>query len=190
MECQKVINLLDNIPNQTSIFSTNDWVEINNEWCGTYNTNSQFKFKTSMLITGLCDYSDTYILVKGTIWLANTEAAAPSKNDIVKKVILKNWTPFTGWISKMNNKQIDNAKDTDIVMPKHILIEYSNNYSETSESLRQYYRDEPVVDAANGNILDFNVANDFNNSLKLKIRRNRQQWHKRCWHNSAIKIGK
>ena len=80
----------------------------------------------------------------------------------------------------MNNKQIDNAKDTDIVMPKHILIEYSNNYSETSESLRQYYSDEPVVDAANGNIFDFNVANDFNNSLKLKIRRNRQQWHKRC----------
>ena len=108
----------------------------------------------------------------------------------LKKVILKNWTPFTGWISKLNNKQIDNAKDTDIVMPKHILIEYSNNYSETSESLRQYYSDEPVVDAANGNILDFNVANDFNNSLKLKIRRNRQQWHKRCWHNSAIKICK
>ena len=41
----------------------------------------------------------------------------------------------------MNNSQIDNAKDIDVVMPLHNLIEYSNNYSETSESLWQYYRD-------------------------------------------------
>ena len=103
MECQKVINLLDNIPNQTSIFSTNNWGEINNEWCGTYNTNSQFKFKTSMLIPGLCDYSDAYILVKGTIWLANTEAAAPGKNNIVKKSNIKKLNSIY-WLNKQTEQ--------------------------------------------------------------------------------------
>ena len=63
MEYQKIINLLDNAPNRSTKFKTKDWVEINDDTRGMYNTNSQFKFKTSMLKSGLCDYSDTYILV-------------------------------------------------------------------------------------------------------------------------------
>ena len=70
MEYQKVINLLDNKPNQPTKFRTKNWIEINDDLCGTYNTNSQIKFKTSLLRSSLCDYSDTYILAKGTISIA------------------------------------------------------------------------------------------------------------------------
>ena len=67
MEYQKIIKLLDNTPNQPSKSRSKNYIEINNDSCGTYNTNSQIKFKTSMLNSSLCDYSDTYILVKETI---------------------------------------------------------------------------------------------------------------------------
>ena len=49
MEYQKIINLLDIKPNQSSKFRTKKWIEINDHSSGTYNTNSQIKFKTSML---------------------------------------------------------------------------------------------------------------------------------------------
>ena len=59
--------MLEKIPNQPNKFRTKEWVEINDESHGTYNTNSEIKFKTSMLRAGLCDYNDVYILVSGTI---------------------------------------------------------------------------------------------------------------------------
>ena len=73
MEYQKLINLLDNTQNQPTEFWTKNWVEINDESCGTYNTNNEIRFKTSMLRTNCdCDCSDAYILVKGTITVVNT----------------------------------------------------------------------------------------------------------------------
>ena len=74
MESQKIINLLENAPNQPTKFRTKRWVEINDKSHGTYNINSQFKFKTSILRSSLCDYNDAYILVSGTITV--TELAA------------------------------------------------------------------------------------------------------------------
>ena len=62
--------MLDNTPNQPSKFRTKHWVEINDDLRGTYNTDSQIIFKTSMLRSSLCDYRDTYILVKGTVRIA------------------------------------------------------------------------------------------------------------------------
>ena len=59
MGCQKIINLLENTPDQPTKFRTKKCVEINNESRGRYNTNSQIKFKTSLLRSSLCDYSDT-----------------------------------------------------------------------------------------------------------------------------------
>ena len=67
MEYQKIINLLDNKPNQPTKFRTKNCAEINDDAPGTYSNNSQIKIKTSMLKSRLCDYSDTYILVSGTI---------------------------------------------------------------------------------------------------------------------------
>ena len=152
MEYQKIANLLDdNKSNQPSKFRTKNWVEINDESRGTYNVNSQIKFKTTMLKSRLCDYSDAYILVKGTITIegAAADAAARQADERDKEVVFKNCAPFTNCISEINNTQVDNAKDIDIVMPMYNLIEYSDNYAKTSGYLWQYYRDEP-----NNNLAD------------------------------------
>ena len=59
-----------------------------------------------------------------------------------KGVIFKNYAPFNKYISKINNADIDTAQGIDIVIPMYNLIEYSDNFSKTTESLRQYYKDE------------------------------------------------
>ena len=84
-----------------------------------------------MLKSGLCDYSDEYILAKGTITVNNTSAAGAAD----KKIIFENCPPFTNCISEINNTQVDDAKDINIVMPMYNLIEYSDNYSRKSGSL-------------------------------------------------------
>ena len=94
MEYQKIAILLDNASNQPSKFRTKNWVEINDESRGTYAVNKQIKFKTSMLRSSLCDYSDAYILVKGNITVNNTAAAGADANNTNKKVIFKNCAPF------------------------------------------------------------------------------------------------
>ena len=67
MDNQKIIDFLDNTSNQPTKFRTENWIEIIDESGGTYNTNSHIKFKTSTLRSTLCDYSDPYVLVSGTI---------------------------------------------------------------------------------------------------------------------------
>ena len=134
MEYQKIENLLNDESNQPSKFRTRNWVERNDEARGTYSPNKQIKFKTSMLRSSLCDYNDAYVPVKGNITVNNTAAA----NNTNKKVIFKNCAPFTNCISKINNKDIDNAKYIDIVMQMYKLIEYNDNYLKTSGSLWQY----------------------------------------------------
>ena len=139
MEYQKIANLLNDEPNKPSKFRTRNWVEINNDIRGAHSPNKQIRFKTTMLRSSLCDYSDAYILVKGNISVNNNTAAeGAAANNASKKVILKNCAPFTNCISKINNSQIDNAEYIDIVMPMYNLIEYSGNYSKTSGSLWQY----------------------------------------------------
>ena len=128
--------MLDNTLNEPSKFRTKKWVEIN-ESRRTCSTNSQIKFKTTMLKSSLCDYSDAYIFVKGTITANNTAAVDPDANNANKKVIFKNCFPFTNCISEINNTRVDNAKDIDIVLLMYRLIEYSDNYSKTSASLWQ-----------------------------------------------------
>ena len=86
--------------------------------------------------------------------LTNTAAAAAPVNTTNKKVIFKNCAPFTSCISEVNNTQVDDAQDTDIVMPMYNLIEYSDAYSKTTGSLCQFYRDEPALNK-NNNIIDF-----------------------------------
>ena len=128
-------NLLDNAPNKPSKLKTRNWVEINDESRGTYNTNAQIKFKTTMLKSILCDYSDAYILFKGNITVNNTAGAGAAANNTNKKVIFKNYTPFADCISETNNTQVDSAKYIDRVMSMYNLIEYSEIYSKTSGSL-------------------------------------------------------
>ena len=91
---------------------TKNWVKINDESQGIYNKDNQLGFKTSILRSSLCNYSNAYILVKTTITVAEVAAAAP--NNANKKVILKNCAPFTNCISRINNMQADDAHDTDV----------------------------------------------------------------------------
>ena len=169
MEYQKIANLLNNTSNQPSKFRTKNCVEINDESRGTYSVNRQLNFKTSVLGSSLCDYSDAYILVKGNTTVNNTAAEDADGNNTGKKVIFKNCSPFTGCISKINNTQVGNAKDIDIVIPTYNLIEYSDNYSKTSGSLWQYCKDIPAVNN-DGNIVNFNGANATDSfNFKTKI---------------------
>ena len=95
-------------------------------------TNSQTKFKNSMLKSSLCDYSDVYILIKRAITAPSTDAAN-NPNNVGKKMIFKNCAPFTDCISKINNTQIDNAKDIEVVISLHQLLEYTDSYSKLFE---------------------------------------------------------
>ena len=76
MEYQKIINLLENTPNQPSKFKTKNWVKINDASRGTNNEDYQTRFKTLMLRSSLCDYSHTYILVKGTITVKTSNSCS------------------------------------------------------------------------------------------------------------------
>ena len=158
MEYQKIANLLNDGSNKPSKFRTRNWVEINDEARGTHSHNKQIKFKTSMLRSSLCDYSDAYTLVKGNITVNNTAADDAAANNTNKKVIFKNCAPFTSCINKISNTQIDNAECIDIIMPMHNLIEYSDNYSKTSEGIWQYCKETAAVNNE-GAIVDFNGVN-------------------------------
>ena len=142
MEYQKKGNLVHDASNQPSKFRARYWVEINDESRRTYNVNSQIKFKTTMLKSSLCDYSEAYIhiKVKVTITGAGDDAAARQADERDEGVAFKNCAPFTNCINEINNILIDNAKDIDIIMLIYNLIEYSDNYAKASGSLWQYYR--------------------------------------------------
>ena len=121
-----------------------------------------------MTKSSLCDYSDAYIHVKGTITVNNTAAADANTNNTNKKVIFKNCAPFTNCISGINNTDIDNGKDIYIVMPMYNLIEYSDNYSKTSGSLWQYTKDIPAINNDNV-IMDF-TNNNLTDSFDFKVK--------------------
>ena len=114
-----------------------------------------------MLKSSLGNYIDAYILVEGRITItgAAADAAARQTDERDRGVIFKNCAPFIKFKSEINNADIDNAKDIDIVMAVYNLIEYSDNYSKTSGSLWQYYKDEP-----NDNLAD-------SESFKSKVKR-------------------
>ena len=164
MEYQK--KYLDNKANQPSKFKTKNWVAINDDLHGVCRTVSQVRFKTSMLKSSLCDYSDTYLLVSGRITITGAPSHATDTNKRTdernKEVIFKTHTLYIECASEINNTQIDHAKDLDIVIPRYNLIEYSGSCSKTSGRLRQYYRDEPALNN------DGAIENPSGNSASFK----------------------
>ena len=90
-----------------------------------------------MLKSNLCNYSDAYILAKGRIKISGTgaDAAARQADERNKEVIFKNCAPFMERISRINNTQVDNAKDLDVVMPMYNMIDNSDNCSKASGRL-------------------------------------------------------
>ena len=119
MEYQKRANFLNNESSKPSRFRTKNWVAVNDDVRGVYSPNKQIRSKTSLLRSSLCDYSDAYTLVKGNMSVNNTAADGAAANNTNKKVIFKNFAPFTNCVSKLNNTQIDNTEHIDIVIPMY-----------------------------------------------------------------------
>ena len=139
MEYQKITNLLDTMIDEIPRSITKKWVKIYDQSSSAdnrYKPNNQIRFKTSMLRSNLCDYSDVYIVVKGTITITD-----PNNDAYDKEFTLKNNAPFVSCILRINNTLIDNSEDLDIVMPMYNLLEYSKNYKKTTGRFRNYYRD-------------------------------------------------
>ena len=100
MEHHKIANGASNKPSK---FRTRNQIEINDNIRGEYSPDKLIRFKTAMLRSSLCDYSDAYILVKGNITVNNNAGAGAAANNTDKKVIFKNCASFTKCISKINN---------------------------------------------------------------------------------------
>ena len=103
--------MLDNTQNKWSKFRTKNWVEINDELQASYKDGNQIKFKTSTIRSSLCDCSDAYIFVSGTITIKGEgdDDAAKRANERNKRGIFKNGVPLTDFISNINVTQADNA---------------------------------------------------------------------------------
>ena len=123
MEHHKASKLLNN--STISKFVTSKLIEVNCLLNGQYSVNENTRLKTAMLRSDFSDYSDSCIVVKGTI----TPASTNSDNRRSEKLAFNNDAPFWSCISKINNTFIDNAEDCNIVMLMNNLLEYRDNYS-------------------------------------------------------------
>ena len=164
MENQKIINLLDKIDPDSKYFATKKWYIINDENNTNYGVNKDtgadnpdtIKYDTRVLKPNLCDYAEAYILIDGTI-----RAAAANANT---RLALKNCAPFTKCNLEVSDEHVDTAENLDITMPMYNLIEYSDNYQDSSATLCQYKRDEPPEANA---FADLTVNNS--SSFKYKV---------------------
>ena len=136
MESQKIINLFDSNDNESQLFATKRWQK--NNGYGNGEDGTTIKFETKVTKPNLCDYSDAHILVIGNI--QNKPA-----NSVVA---FKNCAPFRTCDVTSNDEHVEKAEDLDIVMPMYNLLEYSDNYQDSTGSLYQFKRDEPPDDNA------------------------------------------
>ena len=118
-----------------------------------------------MLRSNLCDYSDAYILVNGTITVTGNHPRDRQN----RPLILKNNAPFISCITRINGELIEDNDDLDIVMPMYNFLEYSKNYRKTLGSLYNYYRDELSDDIDNDNFGNIKVVNSKAFKYKNKI---------------------
>ena len=166
MENQKIINLLDKIDTDSKHFATKKWYIINDENNTNYGVNKDtdadnpdtIKYDTRVLKPNLCDYAEAYILVDGTI-----RGTGGNNN---ARLALKNCAPFTKCNLEFNDEHIDTAENLDIKMPMYNLIEYSDNYQDSSATLYQYKRDEPP-EANAINDLTTNASSSFKYKVEL-----------------------
>ena len=128
MEFNKINNLLGPAHDKVLRFITKKWIEVQSQSGNTYNMSKPIRFKTSMLRSDLCDYSDAYVWVKGKITVTG-----PNNNaNFDRRLTLKNNAPFISCISKINGELVENAEGLDIVIPMYNLLEYSKNYEKPS----------------------------------------------------------
>ena len=165
MENQKIINLLDKIDTDSKHFATKKWYIINDENNTNYGVNKDtgknnpdtINYDTRVLKPNLCDYAEAYILVDGTLRATNAVNAT--------RLALNNCAPLTKCNLEINDEHVDTAENLDTVMPMYNLIEYSDNYQDSSATLYQYKRDEPPEANAVANLTADNL-----NSFKYKVK--------------------
>ena len=165
MENQKIINLLNKDDIDSKHFATKKWYIINDENNTNYGVNKDtgennpdtVKYDTRVLKPNLCDYAEVYISVDGTI----REAAANANANT--RLALKNCATFTKCNLEINDEHVNTTENLDIVMLMYTLIEYSDNYQDSSATLYQYKRDEPPE----GDPIP-NLAVDNSSSFKYK----------------------
>ena len=134
------------------------WCVIDSDSKGNYAPNDKIKFLTKSIQSSLCDYSDAYVLVTGNITVTGGNANA--------KVAFKNCAPFIECRTEINETFVDETEHINIAMPMYNLIEYSDNYSDTSGSLWQFKRDEKEGDVD----LTVDAQHIPNNSLSFKYK--------------------
>ena len=166
METQKIVNLLNGSDNDNSKFATKKWYIIDSESKGNYSHHNPIKFLTSSLESSLCDYSDAYILVTGNINVTGGDANT--------KVAFKNCAPFKKCRTEINETFVDDAEHINIAMPMYNLIEYSDNYSDTSGNLWQFKRDEieENVDLTVDNLSSFKYKSNIIGNLTIAETKN------------------
>ena len=166
MENQKIINLLDKIDTDSKHSATKIWYIINDENNTNYGVNKDtgadnpdtIKCDTRVLKPNLCDYAEAYILIDGTIRATDAVNAT--------RLALENCAPFTKCNLESNDEHVDTAENLAIVMPMYNLIEYSDNYQNSSATLYQYKRDEPPEDYDVG---DLTADNSSSFEYKIKL---------------------
>ena len=145
METQKIVNLLNGSDNEYAKFATKKWYVIDNESKGNYSHPDPIKSLTKSIESSLCDYSDAYILVTGSITVTRTIAGDPVQKkqplDAATQVVFKSRAPFKKCSTEIDGILVDEADFINIIMPIYNLIEYSDNYSGTSGSLWGFKRD-------------------------------------------------
>ena len=148
--------MLNGSENESSKFATKKWYVIDSEWKGNYSHQDPIKFLTKSIESSLCDYSDAYILVTGNITVKRRNAAdtADIALGAITQVAFKNCAPFRKCSTEIDGTLVDEANFINITMSMYNLIEYSDNYSDTSGSLWGFKRDDIVNNA--------NVTNDDN----------------------------
>ena len=161
---QKIVNLLNSPDNEYSTFATKKWCVIDIESKGSYSHHSPIKFLAKSIESSICDYSDAYIVITRSI-------AAAGDNPIQSNQTLAaatqvafyfiNCAPFKDCRTEINDTLVDYADLIIIAVPMYNLIEYSDNYSDSSGSLWGFKRDDVVNNA--------DVTNDDNDpSFKYK----------------------
>ena len=152
MESQKTINLLDYKDDDNPRFETRKWYIVNDHNDGNYSqvddVRSIVMFDTEIVRPFLCDYSEASVLVSGNTKVQNGNDAT--------KVAIKNCHPFTRATFKLNNEQVDTVDNLDLTMNLYNMLEYSDNYANTTGSLYQYKRPEPRYN--NGNVVNLGTA--------------------------------
>ena len=158
METKKIVNLLNDSNNENSKLATKKWYVIDSESKGKYSDENEITFLTNSLESSLGDYSDAYILVAGNITVTGGNTNT--------KVAFKNCAPFKNCRTEINVTFVVYADFINIAMPMYNLIEYSDNYSDTSGSLWQFKRDEIEGDVD----LTVNAQHIPNNSSSFKYK--------------------